>query len=347
MKKKDKNHKAVTLWLIAFLLFCGFALEVQSSEEQRFDVVTVSPEFELNGKGKNIDTIAFWEAPDPKNTLMFVTGKKNSLVEVWKFPFVNNEQQPLRHATFDGSKVNGVVVDQESDLLYVAIASPSSTTSVFKLPQLDFVMEVTKEGRHRRKEPNLALLKLRDGRKRIYVTADNIIYIHDATTGQFLGEFTPLKGVETIVGDNFYQVVYVPDENDRSGIYVYEPDGSHYTRSGTNRFGSEGIFQKDGEGILVYASKIDEKDTGRGLIIVADQRKPVTDFEFFDRISWLHLGTVRIRGVSNTDGIASTQRPLPGYPLGLFVAVNDDSTVVGVGWDKILEAIGYLKNVEY
>ena len=91
---------------------------------------------------------------------------------------------------------------------------------------------------------------------------------------------------------------------------------------------------------MVYTHKTDRKDTGRGLIIVADQRKPATDFEFFDRRSWSHMVTVRIRGVSNTDGIASTQRPLPGYPLGLFAAVNNDSSVMCVGWDKIFKATG-------
>ena len=81
-------------------------------------------------------------------------------------------------------------------------------------------------------------------------------------------------------------------------------------------------------------------DTGRGLLIVADQRDDQTDFELFDRQTWQHLGSLRIEGVSNTDGIASTQQVLPGYPLGIFAAINDDDTIVGVGWDKILTATG-------
>jgi hypothetical protein len=340
MKITGKGHKAGNLLLFAFILVFGVAFHAVSADNQRFELVTVSPDFELNGRGKNIDSIAFWEAPDPSKSLMFVTAKKNSLVEVWKFPFANNEQPPMTHSTFSKSNVNGVVVDQDTNLLYVSIGAPASTTSVFKLPQLDFVTEIRKEGVNLRSEPNLALLKLRDGSKRIYISADNIVYLHDAATGRYLGEFTPLRDVETMVADNFYQAVYIPDENDRSGIYAYGPDGSDYKRSGTNRFGSGGIFEKDGEGIVVYIHKIDGQDTGRGLIIVADQRKPVTDFEFFDRKTWSHLGTLRIPGVANTDGIASTQQALPGYPLGLLAVVNDDSTVMGVGWDRIFEVIG-------
>jgi hypothetical protein len=47
-----------------------------------FGSVAVSPDFELNGRGENIDSIAFWEAPDLKETLILVTAKQNSLVEV-------------------------------------------------------------------------------------------------------------------------------------------------------------------------------------------------------------------------------------------------------------------------
>ena len=340
MENRNLRRNTVNLICLIMILVSSIALNVQCTDQQRIDVVRVSPAFELNGMGENIDSIAFWEAPEPDSVLMFVTGKKNSLVEVWKFPFINNEQTPLSHPTFEGSNVNGVVVDQETDLLYVSIGNPASTTSVFKLPELEFVMEIHKDGANLKSEPNLALLKLHNGSKRIYISADKIIYIHDAATGRYLGEFKSLREVETMVADNFYQALYIPDENNRSGVYAYKPDGSHYPKSGTNRFGGEGIFEKDGEGILVYARETGGQDNGEGLIVVADQRKPESDFEIFDRKSWTHLGTFRIPGVSNTDGTASTQRSLPGYPHGLLAVVNDDTSVVCVGWDKVLQATG-------
>jgi hypothetical protein len=45
-------------------------------------------------------------------------------------------------------------------------------------------------------------------------------------------------------------------------------------------------------------------------------------------------------GVANTDGIGSTQRALPGFPLGLFAAIDDDTSTVGIGWHRILAATG-------
>jgi hypothetical protein len=83
---------------------------------------------------------------------------------------------------------------------------------------------------------------------------------------------------------------------------------------------------------LVYTCTAkDTTDRGQGFIVVADQLPGQTEFEFFDREKWSHLGILKIKGVSNTDGIASFQKASPAYPWGIFVAVNNDRTTVGVG----------------
>lgn len=300
-----------------------------------FGTITISPDFELKGPGKNIDSIDLWEAPEAENTLMFVTAKDNSLLEVWEYPFKNNAKPPLNHPTFSNSNVNGIVVDQETDRMYIAISEPSSTVSVFSLPDLTFVMNFNKWWADYQGEPNIALLKLTTGEKRVYVSADDVVYIHDAATGKYLDQFKPAKGLETMAGDHFYQRLYIPDEDDRTGVYVYHPDGKPYYQNGTNRFGEQN-FRKDAEGIIIYTCPPDGlTDNGSGFIVVADQIGAQTEFEFFDRENWHYLGTLKIKGVSNTDGIASYQKPLPNYPLGIFVAINDDSSTAGVGWDVI------------
>ena len=308
-------------------------------ELPEFGVISVSPEIQVNGAGQNVDTIEFWKAPDSSETLMFVTAKDNELVEVWKYPFEGNELTPLTHSTFNNSQVNGLAIDQESDLLYVAIGSPSSTVSVFSLPDLNFIMNFNKSGANYHSEPNLALLNLSNGDKNIYVSADFTVYIHDAVTGNYIDEFVPTQGLETMAPDSIYQRLYIPDENNRTGIYVYNPDGTAYTDNGSNVFGTS-QFDADAEGIIVYNCPLNNPvDQGNGFIVVSDQRTSQTDFEFFDRITWEHLGTLRMSGVSNTDGIASYPYPLPDYPLGIFAALDNDHSVAIVGWDKIFEEI--------
>ena len=46
-----------------------------------------------------------------------------------------------------------------------------------------------------------------------------------------------------------------------------------------------------------------------------------------------------IEGVSNTDGLCSTQRPIPGYPMGFFSAIHDDQALAIVKWETVLAAL--------
>jgi hypothetical protein len=339
----------LTVWVftIHFVVNCTtLAQSPPDCQLPQFGTITIDPDIEVNGAGQNIDTIEFWKAPDSTETVMFVSAKDNELVEVWKYPFEGNELPPLTHSTFNNSQVNGLVIDQESDLLYVSVGEPSSTVSVFSLPELEFQMNFNKQGADYQSEPNLTLLNLPNGDKNIYVSADFPVYIHNATTGEFLDEFMPEKGLETMAADDFYQRIYIPDENGRTGVYVYNPDGTIYTNNGSNQFG-EDVFDADAEGIIIYKCPLDNPvDNGEGFIVVSDQRSSQTEFEFFDRITWEHLGTLKITGVSNTDGIASYPFPLPDYPFGVFAAVDDDHAVAIVGWDKIFEEIFSITGVE-
>lgn len=314
-----------------------------------FGAVTVQPDFEVDGQGQNVDSIAFWEAPDPPATLMFVTAKANQLVEVWRYPFTSQEQ-PAISGMFGSGQVNGIVMDQESELLYVAQSEGSSTVYAFAISAEapHWELRETFSEPDLGSEPNLGLLNhasagtwlyVTDSRRRVYVW--DVEPVSRQASPELVTEFSAsdLESIETILADDYYQVIYIPDENGRSGVYAYNPGGTLFLKNGTSRFGSEEVFQSDEEGILLYRCLSNNGgDTGRGLIVVADQKDDLTDFEFFDRQTWGHLGSLRLEGVSNTDGIASTQQDLPGYPLGIFAAINDDDTTVGVGWDKIFTA---------
>ena len=325
-----------------------------------FDTVTVTSDFDVAGRGKNVDSIAFWEGPTADESLMFVTSKNVSLVEVWRYPFnaPASEATALTHDCLEASEdsaTNGVVVDQEPDLLYVA-SNFSPNVCVFSLPDLAHRMTIT-SGATFDLEPNLAILKLPDGSTRLYVSDDEIVHVHDATTGRKLSQFTPAEGLETMWGDSQAQVLYIPDENDRTGIYAYEPDGAPYLRDGTDVFGGKDIIDSDAEGILEYTCPASGRsDNGNGLIVVSDQIDEGSvgnDYEVFDRLTWTHLGTIKLKlpddtdFVYNTDGIGTTQQASPRYPGGLFTAIQDDTSVAGVGWDKIFDAISAQKGATF
>lgn len=301
-----------------------------------FGIVTIDPAFQLDGAGTNVDSIAFWETDDPAETHLFVTGKSNDVVEVWKFPFVGNEQAPLSFP----ANVNGVAVDQDGDRLYVT----DRVISVFSLPDLALVDEWGR-GVLGIGENNLDILERDDDRTILYVSDDHNVHRFDADTGQYFGSFAPpVVSIETVLADDFHQVIHVPEEQGaagNTGIYAFHPDGTPFEREGTNRYGDDGQFDADEEGALLFTfPACGIGDDGTGFIVVSDQRFDLTDFEVFDRVTWAHLGTLRLTGVSNTDGIASTQRPMPGFPMGMFAGIDNDTSTACVGWDAIFAAMG-------
>jgi hypothetical protein len=297
------------------------------------NIDTSDIKFNLNGDGSNVDSISFWEAPNPTESLMFVTSKGNSSFEVYQYPF----QTQLRTLSC-GEASNGVWVDQDRDVLYIT-ERYSSNVCAYNLPGLDnnSSLSFTTAATGGDSEPNLTMLNIPDDQRRIYVSYNDHVYYHDAETGEALGAFEPDKGLETMYGDDYYQVIYMPDENSRSGVYIYDGDGN----PAGAKFGDHSIFESDAEGIWVYKCPgSDALDSGEGLIVVADQKHNVTDFEVFNRRTKEHLGKINIDGVNNTDGIAITQQSFPAYPLGLLAVIDDDTSTVGVGWDTILAETG-------
>jgi myo-inositol-hexaphosphate 3-phosphohydrolase len=195
-------------------------------------------------------------------------------------------------------------------------------------------------------EPNLGILERQDRSALLLVTNDQDVFVLRTGDYEIVDQFEPdLESIETVLGDSFYQAVYVPDENDRQGVYAFSPDGRDFFKCDpvgtcTDVFGSS-VFDDDAEGILLYSCPSDSQpDGGSGYIVVSDQIGSQTQFEIFDRETWRHLGALELDGVAKTDGIASTQTALPGYPLGIFAAVDDDKSTAIVGWDKIFEATG-------
>lgn len=321
-----------------------------------FGTKTITADFNLNGEGSNVDSIAFWESSDSTKSIMFVTSKGSGLVEVWKYPYTLAESKTsLKHSCFN-SGTNGIWVDQDIDKLYIATPN-SKNICVFNVSssgityQTTFTTSPVTYGI----EPNLAMLNTSSG-KRLYVSNDTKVYIHDPSSGAFLSTFTPTKGLETMWGDDLNDILYIPDEGGRTGVYAYSPTGTAITKNGATKFGDSAIFNSDEEGIIQYTCPADgNSDDGRGIIIISDQITSSTtgnDYEVFDRRSWEYLGKIKLRlpgssaFVYNTDGIASTQQSTPAYQGGIFAVIQNDTSVAGVSWNKILSDIGINCNTD-
>lgn len=81
-------------------------------------------------------------------------------------------------------------------------------------------------------------------------------------------------------------------------------------------------------------SQAEHERTGRDA-----QKLATIDLHFFDRSSLDYIGTFTGESTADTDGIAWTSLPFPGFPSGALFAVHDDSAVSAFDWSIISSAL--------
>ncbi len=330
---------------------------------QAFAKTNITVDANVNGNGNNIDSIDFYNAADPNNDLMFVTSKStcsglaDRCVEVWKHPYTTQTDtitQAEADNRFNSGNVNGVVVDNIDDKLYISVGNTENAVVKFSLPAITWDATFTGGAwGSLHIEPNLSFSHTNANADRIFLGkddggagSDSILVLDNsgntldrwqATGGA--GQPGGADGIETSAADSFYQAIYIPDENGQSGVYAYSFDGTAYNNGADNRFG-DSDFTADAEGIVIYKCPNAYEDNGRGLIVVAEQQTDTTEFNVYDRVTWDYLGTFQLLGIANTDGIASNQVLTGTYPSGVFAALDNDASVGLVGWDVIFDSTG-------
>ena len=313
----------------------------QPKTNERFGRATVKAEQFLSGPGKNIDSPEFWQERNGRLHL-FVSGKSNNTIEKWTYPFTQRAPQ-----VFDvTNSPNGLDVDQRRNWLLVGDAD-NKNVDVYSLPVFTKVKTLGK-GKFDDGETNVDILS-RGGSAIAYISEDEKIIGFNLDSGERIHTIKPnVDEVEEVLADSFHNVIYVPEEDGAASakhpggaVLAFNPDGSPYIKRGTNTFGN-GVFSGDEEGIALYACRDEDgRDNGHGFIVVSDQNfNTQNNFEFFDRISWRHLGALSVSGVTGTDGIAFFDKPLENYPSGLFAAINNDTNTALVDMTQVFTETG-------
>jgi 3-phytase len=145
--------------------------------------------------------------------------------------------------------------------------------------------------------------------------------------------------VEGIVADDELGDLYLAEES--TGIYKYRADpGQGNARVTVDLVGSSSQLVEDVEGLAIYY-----RPNGTGYLIASSQGN--NRFTVYRREAPnAYLGTFRIADgplgdANDTDGIDVINMPLGSlYPLGLFVAQNDDRDFKMVAWEDIAAALG-------
>lgn len=138
-----------------------------------------------------------------------------------------------------------------------------------------------------------------------------------------------LKAVESIWADPENDRLLIAEEREgESQIKVYDLNGRFRNETIPTRF-----FPHEAEGIVLYRC-----DAG-GYWITTDQSETGNTFHIFDRADLAYRGSFRGQTVSNTDGIAVTERAFGSFPRGALYAVHNDGNTGVFSWALIADAL--------
>jgi 3-phytase len=302
----------------------------------------------------NIDSPAVWHAPDGR-TWLLATAKETDIIVVYDAA----TGEVLRRVGTEGTgpgqfdRPNGIAVID--DLLWV-VERDNARVQILTLP--DFHPLGSYGARELRKPYGIAIMAGDGGTYFTFIT-DNYEVVEDVVPADSLlgervrlyrveiadgavmsalaGTFGDTQGagvlrvVESIAADAENDLLLIAEEQEgASMIKAYTRDGSF-----TGRVIEQQFFPNQAEGMVLHACP-----GGAGYWIATDQGTDVNTFHVFDRTSLAHLGSFRGRTVRNTDGIALTQRPFPGFAAGAFFAVHNDGSVAAFRWEDIANALG-------
>ncbi len=276
------------------------------------------------------NSVAIWVAPTPSDSLLFVTQKSLNTVDVW-----NLQTNQIVQTITGLDTPNGVAVDRAEGALYVA---SQYEHAVHKYLIADIVAGdlsstlIPSDPLSPSREPiGLTVYHNTSGPSLIYATYsgsyDKYVRAFDPDgVVQYSWSVGPIA-LGNIAADEDNALIYVADKTNDL-IKVYRPDGTFVQDFGQGDFAAG----SDVEGTSVYRCGND------GYILASDQKQD--EFEIYDRLTFAHLATFTVSGVSNTIGLTLVQSALPGYPNGaLFVQSNGDQ-VFGIQWDVIAAATG-------
>lgn len=315
-----KTGRMIGLLILSFFLMGLTSPPTPITKDYRYDDLL----------GGTEDSVAVWVAPDPANSLLFVTHKKSNQLKAW-----NLNTQTILHVIGGFNRPNGVAVDQTDGMVYV---TDRFNQRIVKYAISDILLGnytpllIFGHGIWTSKEP-LGVAVYRNGTDvRIYAT-----YI--GSTPRFVRVFTP-EGVflsewnlgtavlESIHVDSELGNVFVSDEA-ANNVRAYTLDGTFIRTFGDGLFGG---LAPDPEGIVVYKCNL------TGYILVSDQGS--NEFEIFDRQTFDSLARFKVDQAWDTDGITIMQQSSPAYPFGGFFAQSRDRYVEGVKWERIAAQTG-------
>lgn len=328
-------------WCCVALLWCLGGCDDQD------DLPWVPPRVETQpvpSRGDAADDPAIWIHPEaPERSLVVATDKRSGLVvydlagkEVQYLPAGNLNNVDLRTGAWGRDDLTVAVASARGPNEIVVLELDHDTGRLRVVGRDEPVVDepygicMVLDDRHR---PWVVL----NGKDGLFVQFELREDYSVAEVRRWRTETQP----EGCVADDENGVLYVGEEG--YGVWRLDADPGRPAQLVSFAAIEDGVLTADVEGLALYRTK------GAPYLVVSSQGDD--SYAVYDAATSAHLGSFRvgdhpqIDATSDTDGIAATSTPLPGFPEGLLV-VQDGENPGGnqnfklVSWTDVRRILG-------
>ncbi|MFP6738424.1 MAG: hypothetical protein VCD34_06750, partial [Planctomycetota bacterium] len=246
--------------------------------------------------GSDVDSVATWVAPDPADSLVFVTEKNGDRVEVWSpvtgrpyapMHFIGGDQDSDDAGQFDRPNAVWVVYhvpfrDEFVDILLVC-EQLNGRVQIFRLPELTYFGQFASGDLSRQRVFGRGIAPYHDGEDHFVIVTDRspiekiktyrLVENGEELGAELVSSFGDEEGkdalnvVESVLVDTAQGRIHVcGDEWRTAGVGIPGVRVFHLAGVYTGVTYGEPQFQFDVEGIVLYETGPDD-----GYIIISDQ----------------------------------------------------------------------------
>lgn len=294
--------------------------------------------------GDAADDPAIWIHPQmPERSLVIGTDKRSGLVV---YDLAGEQVQYLAAGNLNNVDLRTGVRGQPDLTVAVASARDPNELVVLELDHATGTLSVVGRGEpvvdepygicmylDERHQPSVIL----NGKDGLFVQFE----LHEDYSVTEVRRWRTETQPEGCVADDEAGVLYVGEEN--YGVWQLPADPGEPPELTSVTAIEDGFLAADVEGLALYRSD------GATYLVVSSQGDD--SYAVYDTTSGAHLGSFRVGDhpeideTSETDGIAVTSVPLPGFPNGLLVVQDDDNPGGNqnfklVSWTDVRDALG-------
>lgn len=316
-------------------------------EDPQDDYPWVPPRVEtapVPSPGDAADDPAIWiHPPAPERSLVIGTDKRSGLVV---YDLAGEQVQYLAAGNLNNVDLRTGVWGQPDLTVAVASARDPNEVVVLRLDHASGTLSVVGHGEPVVDEPYGICMYLDEHRQPWVILngKDGLFVQFELRQDYSMAEVRRWRTEtqpEGCVADDEEGVLYVGEEN--HGVWRLPADPGQPAELASVAAIEDGILAADIEGLALYRS-------GKATYLVVSSQGD-NSYAVYDTASGAHLGSFRVGDhpqideTSDTDGIAVTSVPLPGFSDGLLVVQDGDNPGGNqnfklVSWTDVRDAVG-------